>query len=155
MCYIPLRIHPLSALLLAPPAVKDWEKNSINIFSKLGRSPSMALFKSKVHNDQIDPMLNYPDFLEWQTERRRCPAGKKKKRKKRNMPLSFLWNQDRGHHQQTKQWLVFTVELHPWRQRRGSSALAEREWICAEEEGTRPISALSCYWSSGWRAITV
>ncbi len=38
-------------------------KKSINIFSQLGRSPSMALFKSKVHNDQIDPTFNYPDFL--------------------------------------------------------------------------------------------
>lgn len=83
---------------------------------------------------------------------------KKKKKRERNLPLSLLWNQDRGHHPWTKQRLVSTVELHPWRQRvcrRGSSTLAEREWMCAEDECARPVSALSCYWSPGWPAITV
>lgn len=59
------------------------EKNSIHIFSQLGRSPSMALFKSKVHNDRISPTLNYPDFLNWQTESEGASsAGEKKKRER-------------------------------------------------------------------------
>lgn len=116
----------------------------------------MALFKSKAHNEPHRPNVQLSRILEMadmKWKRRLC------RWKRRNfLPLFFLWNQDIALAAQIRRSRMFTVELHPWRQtacRRGSSALDEREWSCAEDEGTLPIPALSCYWFSGWPAITI
>lgn len=130
----------------------------MHIFCQLGWSPSMALLKSKMHKDHIDPMFNYPDFMEKRTGGEDPGSAGEKQRE--FFLLSFLWNHNRRLHNssldQSMQSLVFTMELHPWRaQRQGSNAPAEREWSCFEDEGNLPILALSRYWFSGWPAITV
>lgn len=52
----------------------------MHIFSQLEWIPSMALFKSKLHNNQNDPVLNYPDFSVWQKVSEDASSADKKKR---------------------------------------------------------------------------
>lgn len=69
----------------------------------------MALFKSKVHNDQIDPTFNYVDF----SEMRRCQLCRKRQR---SVALSFQVKFRQVTPQQQPASGEAVLGVYPWRQ---------------------------------------